>query len=314
MKRYSVILVLTALILSIATPAMGRRRMNPVNTAAAMTQSVNETANDTARINAKRRANSISYVNDKGKTIFVDTITGEEWIDSTAVKRVPPMEFPLWDGISVGVNIWDPVMRLFGQKYGLADAWVELSLHNRYKPIVEVGLGMAKYTPDNDSYTYRSPVSPYFRIGANYNFLYNSNPDYQVFAGLRYGFSSFSYSVDNVILNDTYWDEQSRFNIPSQRSTAGWLEVTGGLRVKLVGPLYAGWTVKYQTMLHQSKAQYGKPYYIPGFGSTGTSLSGSFSIIYTFGLRHLNKNKASDVLNIDNNSVEDNIENATTYQ
>ena len=166
-----------------------------------MTQTVNETANDTARINAKRRAASVSYVDDKGKTIYVDTITGEEWTDSTVISRVPKMEYPLFHALSVGVNVWDPVMRAFGQKYGIADAWVELSLHNRYKPVFEVGLGTADSTPSGQNYTYRSPLSVYFRLGINYNFLFNSNPDYSVFVGLRYGFSPFSYSIDNVTLN-----------------------------------------------------------------------------------------------------------------
>ena len=64
-------------------------------------------------------------------------------------------------------------MRAFGQKFGGADAWVELSLHNRYKPVFEVGIGTAKNTPSGMNFTYTSPASVYFRIGANYNFLVN---------------------------------------------------------------------------------------------------------------------------------------------
>ncbi len=299
MTRKSAIILLLALVaLGAVLPASARRRMTPVETPATTTvQAVNETASDTARINAKRRANSVSYVDDKGITVFVDTVTGQEWLmDSTVIGRVPKMEVPLFHALSVGVNIWDPLMRAFGQKYGVADAWVELSLHNRYKPIIEVGIGTADYKPEGMNYTYRSPLSAYFRIGANYNFLFNSNPNYSLFAGLRYGFSNFSYSIDNVTLNSSYWGETATFNIPSQRATVGWGEITAGVRVKLAGPVSAGWTVKYQALLHQSEAPYGKPWYIPGFGSRGSNVSGSFSIIYTFGLTHLNKAKPDDVI------------------
>lgn len=296
-SRIVISALLLVLSLSVALPASARRRMTPITTKATMTQSVNETANDTARINAKRRASSVSYVDDKGKTIYVDTITGQEWTDSTVISRVPKMEYPLFHALSVGVNVWDPVMRAFGQKYGIADAWVELSLHNRYKPIVEVGLGTANSTPSGQNYTYRSPMSVYFRIGANYNFLFNSNPDYSVFVGLRYGLTHFTYSIDNVTLDSPYWDETAHFNVPSQGSTVGWGEVVAGLRVKIWGPISAGWTVKYQSILHESKAHYGKPWYIPGFGSRNSPVSGSFSIIYTFGLQHLNKRADDDVLN-----------------
>lgn len=299
MRQKPIILsVLAAVVLTAVLPAAARRRMTPVDTPATTTvQAVNETASDTARINAKRRANSVSYVNDKGITVFVDTITGDEWLmDSTVLNRVPKMEVPLFHAVSVGLNIWDPVMRAFGQDYGVADAWVELSLHNRYKPIIEVGLGTAHHKPEGMNYTYRSPLSVYFRIGANYNFLFNSNPDYSIFAGLRYGFSPFSYAVDDVTLDSPYWGETAHFNIPSQHATVGWGEVTAGVRVKLWGPISAGWTVKYQGLLHQSKTTYGKPWYIPGFGSRGSNVSGSFSIIYTFGLTHLNKAAPDDVI------------------
>ena len=296
-SRLIAILLLIAIIAAGVSSASAKRRMTPINTQATTTQAINETANDTSRINAKRRANSISYLDDKGRTIFVDTITGDEWTDSTLIGRVPKMEYPLFQAMSVGINIWDPVLRALGQRYGIADAWVELSLHNRYKPILEVGLGAANTTPSGSNFTYRSPLSVYFRAGINYNFLFNSNPDYSFFAGLRYGFSPFSFIVDNVTLDDSYWGETSTFNIPSQNMAVGWGEIILGLRVKIWGPISAGWTVKYQSILHQSKATYGEPWYIPGFGSRNSPVSGSFSFVYTFGLPKLNKPKATDVLN-----------------
>lgn len=296
------LLVIFTLAAVILLPAWGRdrRRVSPVTTGAAQTQAVNETRNDTARINAARRAAAgLTYVNDNGFTVYVDTIDGTEWIDSSAVRRIPKMEYPLWDALAVGVNVWDPIMRAFGQHYGIADAWVELSLHNRYKPIFEVGLGTARNTPAGMNFTYRSPLSVFFRLGANYNFLYNSNPDYSFFAGVRYGFAPFSFAVDNVTLDNPYWQEPVTFNIPSQRVTAGWFEFNLGLRVKIWGPVSAGWTIRYRTILHESRASYGKPWYIPGYGARNGAISGSFSIVYTIPLRHLNKPAPADVLNED---------------
>ena len=296
MKRVHIILILLAVAAGIfAADAQTRRRMTPVDTPATTTQAVNETANDTARINARRRANSVSYLNDNGQTVYVDTITGMEWMDSTLINKVPKMEFPLFHAVTVGVNVWDPLMRAFGQHYGIADAWAELSLHNRYKPIVEVGLGKADYTPSGSNFTYRSPMSVYFRMGINYNFLYNSNPDYSFVAGVRYGLAPFTYSIDNVTVDSPYWDETSTFNIPSTKTTVGWFEFCLGLRVKIWGPVSAGWTVKYQSILHSGKAPYGKPYYIPGYGSRNAPVSGSFSVSYTFGIERLNKHRAPDV-------------------
>lgn len=291
MKTYAkiLLLVVAALISATALPAQNRRRITPVETPATITQSINEAKNDTARINEARRARSTHFHDEQGRVVYVDTVTGEQWMDSTALMPVVKMKYPLWDAASAGIDIWDPLMRAFGQNYGLAGAWVELSLHNRYKPIFEFGLGTASHTPSGNNYSYKSPLSTYFKIGANYNFLYNSDPDYQFYGGLRYGFSPFSYSVKDIAIDVPYWDETSKFNIPSQHATVGWFELVFGLRVKLWGPVSAGWAFKYHKILHESAAKYGKPYYIPGYGSRSGAIGGSFSISYTFSLSKLNK-------------------------
>lgn len=296
---------MTVILLLALAPAWARqkRRASAVNTAAAVTQPINETEGDTARFNAQMRKRPKTYVNNDGFKVYVDSITGDEWIDSTVISRVPKMEYPLFHALTVGVNVWDPVMRAFGQKYGIADVWVELSLHNRYKPIIEVGLGTAKNTPAGMNFTYRSPLSVYFRLGANYNFLFNSNPDYSFFAGLRYGFSPFSYSVDDVSMKPGYWGEGASFSIPAQHATVGWMEVVAGLRVKIWGPISAGWTIRYKSILHRSRNQYGNPWYVPGFGAPG-AISGSFSISYTLPLSKLNKPKDDAVINEESGATE----------
>ena len=62
--------------LAVASGAEAQRRITPVNTAATATQSRNELRNDTARINAERRASSVSYVDDNGRAIVVATARG----------------------------------------------------------------------------------------------------------------------------------------------------------------------------------------------------------------------------------------------
>ncbi len=282
-----------------------KRRITPLDTPATAKQAVNETAGDTARMIAKRLAQSVSFVDDRGKTVYLDTITGEEWADSSVVNRVPKMEMPLWHAATIGVNVFDPFMRAVGQNYGLGSVWAELSLHNRYRPYVEVWLGSAKHLGPNGNYVYRSSAAPFFKFGINYNFLYNSNPAYSLYAGLHYGISSFSFAVDDVIVDDPYWGEYSKFNIPSQRASAGWIEFGLGLRVNLWGPISAGWEVRYHSLMHQSKPPYGKPWYIPGYGTCGSSLAVSVSVSYTISLSHLNKAATEKILEEQNdNQVE----------
>lgn len=223
---------------------------------------------------------------DKGNVVFIDTVTGMEWVDTLFNNKPKGNIYPKLYTVTAGVNVWDPVMRLLGQHYGLGEVWGELSLYNRYNPIIVLGLGQASMTPDGQNYTYRSPMAPYFKLGINYNILYNSNPRYQVHVGVRYGFSPFSYSVPNATLTPGYWDEPEQISIPSQHTTAGYFEFVAGLRVDLAKGFSLGWDVIYHALLHEGKSAYGKPLYIPGYGKRGATFSGSFSLSYTFQLPH----------------------------
>ena len=50
----------------------------------------------------------------------------------------------------------------------------------------ELGFGQCDDTPDDRNFTFRVPVSPYFKIGLNYNIFYNNSPDYQFNVGVRW--------------------------------------------------------------------------------------------------------------------------------
>ena len=221
-----------------------------------------------------------------GNTVTVDTVTGREYVDSTMLPAPPKMIYPLVHQAIFGVNVWDGFMRCLGQKYGIGDVWGEVSLHNRYFPTFVAGLGTISDTPINKNYTYRSPLAPYFKLGATYNFFYNSSPDYRLQAGLRYGFSVFKWSVSDATVDEGYWEHPTSYSIPDQSCTAGYLEIVLALKVKIFGNLSAGWSLIYHSMLHTSKSTYGNPMYIPGYGKRNGAFTGNFSIIYTLPLNN----------------------------
>lgn len=278
-----ILLIIGSLVVS---HTVAQRRVTPVKAGSKNLVGINENKQPGDSID---RSKLVSVTDDMGHTVLVDTVTGKEVPDTAAVDgvtqgRVPKMINPLLFSASVGVDIWDPLMRIFGQSYGLIGFSAELNLHNRYIPVVEVGLGNANSTPTNQNYTYHVDVSPYFRIGANYNFLYNSNPDYQFVAGLRYGWTRFSYQLRDVTIGDPYWGESQTVDFPSQTSSVSYLNVIFGLRVKIWKPISMGWNVRFRTILHETAQPGGKPWYIPGYGSRNGIITGSFSIFYTFSL------------------------------
>jgi hypothetical protein len=259
-----------------------QRRITPV-TPAATAGKATAAATDTASVVDPSRL--VHYHDAQGNVVTVDTVTGAEVADTVATRQVKTgMTFPLLHSVSVGVNIWDPVMRIFGQHYGLIDFSAGVNLHNRYRPTLEIGVGSASHTPDDGNFTYKGKLAPYFKIGLDYNFFYNSTAPYELYAGARFGLTRMSYEIDNVELSSGYWDETSRFDIPSQSLTASWLELLVGIKVNIWRGLSMGWTLRYHSLLSDGNPAYGKPWYIPGFGTRGSTWAGSFSIYYTLPL------------------------------
>lgn len=269
---------MAAAILVALTAGAQNRRITPVNTPAGKNENLENRKPDMSKLKES--------VDSKGNIVLIDTVTGEEFIDTTAQKRtLKRMIYPKLHTIAIGVNVWDAAMRALGQHYGLASVKGEISFHNRYKPMFEIGLGTADETPDGNNYTFKSPLAPYFKIGAGYNIFYNSNPDYQLCFNVKYGFTNFSYTVDNVTVDEGYWGDPAHFSLPSQRVSAGYFEIGAGIKVKVAGPVSMGWEVFYHKVLHESRNTYGPPMTIPGFGKRESSISGAFYITYTIPFR-----------------------------
>lgn len=289
-KRLTAYMAILVFVVALALPCAtdAQRRITPVTPNAPSKKETPEF--DRNRLQEQRDI--------QGRIVLVDTVTGSEYVDSTAVIPAIGNIYPLISGVSIGVDVWDPVMRILGQHYGGVGFYGQVSLHNRFFPTFEAGVSMANIKPDDMNYTFKSNLAPYFKIGADYNIFYNSNNAYQFHVGLRYGFSAFSYSVEDIDISNGYWGESSLFNIPSQNATAGYWEFTAGVKVKISGPIFMGWAFKYHSLLHESKNTYGPSMYVPGFGKRANPITGSFYIIYTL---PLNKSKLPKVDNKENN-------------
>lgn len=202
--------------------------------------------------------------------------------------------YPLLQSVSVGVNFFDAIMKLAGQTHQSYDIWASLSLHNWFEPVVEFGLGFADNNPEENNFHYKGKPSFYGKLGINYNFLYKSNPDYQVFLGLRAGYSSFSYDITDITISSSYWDQTNRFSLLDQKAHAFYGEVLGGIKVMLWRNISMGWSFRYRLKFSVSDAANSSPWFIPGCGA-GSPVSATFSLIYTLPL-HKNTQKITEKL------------------
>lgn len=203
-------------------------------------------------------------------------------------------EYPLLYATSIGVNFFDAAMLIAGQKHASFDIWADLSLHNWFFPVVEAGIGYAKNTPDQGNFTYVGKPSFYAKVGLNYNFLYKSNPDYQVYLGLRGCFSSFSYDIKDITINSGYWDQSNRLNILGQRSSVFFGEVLAGIKVKIYKHFSLGWSARFHFKFHTKPGKNSQPWFIPGYG-TNSPITATFSAIYTIPLAKKTLAETSEV-------------------
>lgn len=277
-RRLMTALLLLAAIAVASPDASAQRRITPVeNPSTPVKKKEIKEEFDRSRLAERRDA--------AGNIVLIDTVTGTEFIDSTAIAAKKGNIYPLLNGVTVGVDVWDPVMRILGQQYGGIGFWGEVSLHNRFMPVFEFGLSSASISPDAMNYTYHSSLAPYFKLGLNYNVFYNSNPDYQLRVGLRYGFTPFSYTVEGVTTSSgDYWGDTAPVNFPSQSTTAGYFEFVLSIKVKIIRNISLGWSAKYHSIAHGGKTPIGESMYIPGFGKRGNALTGAFSVMYTLPL------------------------------
>lgn len=283
MKR---LLLLPLMLLAFALGAAAQRTVTPVVPVTSRPALPDKKHKTHEKPETVRPGSVIETTDDTGRTFFLDTLSGNEWVDSMALAQPKAIGnvYPLWDAVSVGIDLWPALGRAWGQKQGLGGVWARLSLHNRYFPVVEAGVSSAANRPDAMNFSYSSPVAPYFKVGMDYNFFYNSNPAYQVYAMVRYGFSRFAYDVGSITIANGYWQTVDHPEIPRQHTSTGYIEVGAGIVVKLWGPLSAGWNFKYHKVIHHSAQKYGAPWAIPGYGKRDVDLGVQLSLIYTIPL------------------------------
>lgn len=271
--RTATTVMLTAIIACIAIPALAQRRVSPV------------VKNNNRTLTSSEFSKRQKELASQGFVILGDSIVSDSiaMLESDSI-RAMHMQYPKFTSAIVGVNLWDPIMRLFGQSYGGIDFSAEISLWNRFNPIVELGVGWANSTPEDMNFTYKSSLAFYGKLGLNYNLKYNNSPDYVALIGIRGAYTSFNYDIKDISLVNSYWSQSQSIEILNQKSNALWAELLLSLKIKLFGNLSAGWAFRYHFMLHYKKNFNSDPWYIPGFGTREGNMAGSFSLYYTIPL------------------------------
>lgn len=211
----------------------------------------------------------------------------------TVSKTSPASPWPLFNGVTVGVNFFDAAMLIARQSFASFDAHVAVSLHNWVFPTLECGIGFSKNHEEGSEMIYRTHPSPYVKLGIDYNFLYKSTPDYMAGLGIRFGWSRPSYEITDASISAPYWDQTSTFSIYNQSVNAWFGEALAAVKVKIWQGLSLGWSIRYRFKLKIPDASSSTPWFIPGYGG-GSPLTATFSLMYTFGRKSAPVDTATD--------------------
>lgn len=143
---------------------------------------------------------------------------------------------------------------------------------NRYYLVLEYGSWGR--TLNSDSAAYANDGN-YWRAGIDVNFLTRDPDRNMFFLGARYGRSVFTESM-SVMRFDPVWGLLAD-NFYHSGVTASWLELTAGLRVKVLKIFWLGYTGRFKFGLSSQGTTEMLPHDVPGFGRTDKDTTWGFN-------------------------------------
>lgn len=204
---------------------------------------------------------------------------GQPGTDGKTMPETAPKEVPVFCGVSVSADLVGAAMKVFGSNFAQTEAAVRINFKDKFFPVFELGYGFSDYVSEETDKRARTNA-PYMRVGIDYNFTKKHNGN-RLYAGVRYGFSSFRYDLEDATFSDPVWNEAVPFRLDNEPGNAQWGEVVFGLETKIWKFIHLGWNIRYKARFVQHVNRQGEPWYLPGFGKNGTTcFGGTFNLIF----------------------------------
>lgn len=176
------------------------------------------------------------------------------------VDSVPAVYIPT--GIRVGVDAITTGKNYWQDNFTGFEYVADVDFY-RYFLVAEVGKWGKTITAQDRVY---ENDGRYFRIGADVNFLVNDPSRNVFFLGMRYARGNFSETLQHTETNPA-WNDQIVV-LTNNDIKSRWLELTGGLKVKIWEWLWLGYTGRFKFALKTSGEGQLIPYDVPGYGRT----------------------------------------------
>jgi len=190
-----------------------------------------------------------------------------------------PDSLPFFRGFALSTDLVGILQMQLGD-YGQYEAALRLNLRNRFFPILEAGYGRANHEEDAVTEISYKTQAPFFRLGCDFNLAKNKRSKNRIYAGLRYGFTSYKADIMRKPLKDQLWQREAIWGVEGSKCHQHWAEVVFGVDAQVMGPLHLGWSARYRRRLAHSDGITGKTWYVPGYGTQDESNLGvTFNVI-----------------------------------
>lgn len=206
------------------------------------------------------------------------SVSAQEEITTDTIKS------PDMYGLRLGVDISKPIISIFNSKIKGIEILGDFRIKKNLYAAIE--LGTYDRETQEDFFSFNTKGS-FVKIGGNFNLYENwPNMNNEIFVGLRYGFSSFSQTLESYTpnINGTYFEEITISpNQEFDNLSAQWVEFVIGLKVETLENVYLGASVSLKKLVDEKEPIDFKNLYIPGFErvfSNDTGFSFNYSISY----------------------------------
>lgn len=172
-------------------------------------------------------------------------------------------------GVRFGADLSKPIRTLIDDDYSGFEIMADLRIYENWYAAAEVGFDEFIYDEVNFE---GSTNGSYFKIGGNYNAYENwTGMQNEIYAGVRFGFSSFSQNLDRYEIYSTspYFPPNIvEANAEYKNLTASWIEFQLGTKVEVLNNLFLGLHLQLKRRMNETRPSNFANLFIPGFHRT----------------------------------------------
>ena len=187
-------------------------------------------------------------------------------------------------GLRVGLDLSNPLRSILNKDRKAMEITADFRVKPNLYIVSEIGF-LDQFT-NEVKYDFQTKGS-YFKLGINYNVYKNwLDMDNEIYVGMRYGYSNFSQSVSNIIINteNSLPPFEQPQTINYDNLNAGWLEFIIGIKAEVYKNIYLGFQFSGNKLLSQKKPENFQNLYVPGFNRVFLNKTG-FGFNYTVSYR-----------------------------